>query len=381
MTPFLSLSVALGLLTLAWLTHPLWLRRAAPTRFDATVPVASPGRTPATIAALAALVLAVVGIGYAWVGAPQHLAVAPTPSAAPRPDAHRTASPSAPADAAMAQAQSRVAAMIASLADRLAAHPDDADGWRTLARSYAAIGRHAAAVDAFKTAARLRPDDPGLLADYAVSAAMLDAHPAGGEAAQLVARALQLDPANPKALALAGTLALQRKDYAAAIDHWERLARIEAPGSPIAKQLDVSLLQARRLAGIQGTSPPSAAALLPAADAHIGGTVTLAPALLARAAPDDTVYVSARAAAGPRMPLAVLRKQVRDLPLHFVLDDSMAMAPSATLSAAGRVVVGARIARSGSALPRDGDLQGELPATALGRDDLRLEINEVVKRR
>ncbi|HWI11282.1 MAG TPA: tetratricopeptide repeat protein [Burkholderiaceae bacterium] len=252
MTPFLSLSVAMGLLTLAWTTHPLWLRSAAPTRFDATAPVPLPGRMPATIAALAALVLAVVGVGYAWVGAPQHLAVAP------RPDGHRSALTNTPADPALMQAGSRVAAMIASLAERLAAHPDDADGWHTLARSYAAIGRHAAAVDAFRKAVRLRPDDPSLLADCAVSAALLDPHPAAGAAAQLVARALLLDPANPKALALAGTLALQRKDYAAAIDHWERLARIEVPGSPIARQLDVSLQQARRMAGIQGTSPAAA---------------------------------------------------------------------------------------------------------------------------
>jgi cytochrome c-type biogenesis protein CcmH len=115
--------------------------------------------------------------------------------------------------------------------------------------------------------------------------------------------------------------------------------------------------------------------------ARVGGVVTLAPALRDRVSPDDTVFVFARAAGGPRMPLAVLRKQVKDLPLRFTLDDSLAMSPAASLSKTERVVVGARVARGGGAQPRDGDLQGLLPAMALGRDDLRLEINEVVRLR
>jgi cytochrome c-type biogenesis protein CcmH len=90
------------------------------------------------------------------------------------------------------------------------------------------------------------------------------------------------------------------------------------------------------------------------------------------------VFVFARAAQGPRMPLAILRKRVSDLPLQFTLDDSLSMSPAAPLSGAGRVVVGARISKSGQALAQPGDLQGSAPAVEVGASGLTIEINDVV---
>jgi cytochrome c-type biogenesis protein CcmH len=382
MTPFLLLTLAMALLTVGWLTRPLW-QHAAPTpvRTEAGDPPAQVPPSPVTIAALAGLVLAVAGAGYVLIGAPEHLDVGPASVAPARGDA------AAPGDEALAQAEVRVTAMVDKLAQQLKARPGDAQGWHTLARSYAALGHHAQAVEAFKTALRLRADEPTWLAEYAFSAASLDPRGVSREPARLIARALQIDADNPKALALAGTLALDRRDYQAAIGHWEHLARIEPADSPIRKQLQFSILQAQQLAGLQAgvvpVSMPAAATEVSGAVApgQIGGTVRLAPALAARALPDDTVYIFARAADGPRMPLAVLRKQVRDLPLQFKLDDRLAVSPTATLSSATRVIVGARIARAGGAVARDGDLQGQLPPTALGRGDLDLEINEVVRLR
>ena len=106
--------------------------------------------------------------------------------------------------------------------------------------------------------------------------------------------------------------------------------------------------------------------------------MTLSKALTAKAQPDDTLYVFARPAEGSRMPLAVLRKQVRDLPLTFTLDDSMAMSPAARLSSTPRVIVGARISKSGSAVPQPGDLQGLSAPVAPGTTQLKIEIAEQV---
>lgn len=111
----------------------------------------------------------------------------------------------------------------------------------------------------------------------------------------------------------------------------------------------------------------------------VSGVVSLAPALAAKADPQDTVFVFARAAEGPRMPLAILRKQVKDLPLTFTLDDSMAMTPAAKLSSAQRVIVGARISKRGDATAQPGDLQGLSAPVAPGASGLKIEIAQVVQ--
>ncbi|MEP7208514.1 MAG: c-type cytochrome biogenesis protein CcmI, partial [Casimicrobiaceae bacterium] len=112
--------------------------------------------------------------------------------------------------------------------------------------------------------------------------------------------------------------------------------------------------------------------------AAVAGTVSLDPKLAARARPDDTMFVFARAADGPRMPLAILKRQVKDLPLRFKLDDSMAMAPNATLSSAAQVVVGARITKSGAAMPQSGDLEGYSAAIKPGAASVDIVIDRVV---
>jgi cytochrome c-type biogenesis protein CcmH len=80
------------------------------------------------------------------------------------------------------------------------------------------------------------------------------------------------------------------------------------------------------------------------------------------------------------MPLAFLRKQVKDLPFTFRLDDSLAMSPAANLSAAtGPVIVGARISKSGQAMPQPGDLEGLSGAIAVGSSGVTVVIANPVK--
>jgi cytochrome c-type biogenesis protein CcmH len=91
------------------------------------------------------------------------------------------------------------------------------------------------------------------------------------------------------------------------------------------------------------------------------------------------VFVFARPATGTGLPLAVLRKQVKDLPFEFTLDDSMAMSPTNALSGADSVVVSARISKSGNAFAQPGDLLGQTTPVPVGTQGLQITIDQVVK--
>jgi cytochrome c-type biogenesis protein CcmH len=106
--------------------------------------------------------------------------------------------------------------------------------------------------------------------------------------------------------------------------------------------------------------------------------VALAPALAAKASPDDTVFIFARAVQGPRMPLAIVRKRVADLPADVTLDDSMAMSPAMVLSKFAEVTVGARVSKSGQAMPSSGDLQGAVSPVKTDGAEVAVTIDQVV---
>src|SRR5581483_4444006 len=194
------------------------------------------------------------------------------------------------------------------------------------------------------------PRDAQLLADLADALAMARGQRLDGEPEKLIARALEIDPKNLKALALAGTLAYQRQDYAKAAELWGRMLALVPPSSEDARAITENVAEAKKLAGIGAGKQPKEQQGAQVATAHPGvrGTVALAPQLRQQVKPDDPVFVFARAAEGPAMPLAVLRARAADLPIKFALNDAMAMASGMTVSAFPRVIVTARVSKSGS---------------------------------
>ena len=213
------------------------------------------------------------------------------------------------------------------------------------------MGRYPEAVSAFARAAERSPRDAQLLADFADVLAATRGRNLEGEPAMLVERALELDPRNLKALALSGTIAFERKQYGKAAEVWARMLPLVQPGSEDARVIGDNVEEARKLAGIGSFIDRKA---------HPGvrGTVSLSARLKKEVKDDDAVFVFARAAEGPPMPLAVLKAKVGDLPLKFGLDDSMAMSAGMNVSAHSRIIVVARVAKSGSAQATKGDLQG-----------------------
>ena len=343
------------------------------------------------LAGVALFVLACGAAGYAWFGNPAALGVGPGErvAAAQAADAGSDAASEGPVTP---EQQAQIEAMVGKLVTRLKEQPDDAPGWTMLARVYTAQGRFTEALPAYKRVVDLKPQDAQALADYADSLAVVSNKSLEGEPEKLIAQALKLDPANVKALSLAGTIAFNRADYAGAVAQWERAVQNAGPAGEFARQLQGAIDEARQRGGM-----PPAVALARAPAANVGGPssagtasaagsagsvsgrVNLSAAARGQAAPDDTVFIFARAPSGSKMPLAILRRRVSDLPLDFKLDDSLAMSPAARLSGAGQVVVGARISKSGSAMPGPGDWQGFSAPVAVGTQGLQIEIAEPVR--
>lgn len=274
-----------------------------------------------------------------------------------------------------------VAEMIVKIKQRLQENPEDAKGWNLLARSYMHTQQFEEAEQALEKLTTLVTDDPNIWANYADVAAVNQKGSLNGKPYELTKRALALEPKHPKALWLAGTYHYQQQSYDKAIRFWEILQGLLPPESKDADMINNSIVDARKQLGIVPTDQqPSAAPMAAAAtSASVSGQVSLAAQLNDKVSPDDTVFVYARAASGPRMPLAVVKKQVKDLPFEFTLDDSMAMMPQMKLSNFESVVISARISKSGNAMTQSGDLVSNQPQVEVkGKPTVNLEIQQQV---
>ena len=158
---------------------------------------------------------------------------------------HKTAG----ADQSPQVTQEQINAMVAGLAKKLEAKPNDAEGWAMLGRSYATMRRYGDASAAYGRAAALLPNNAQLLADYADVLAMNNGRNMQGEPEKVIRQALKADPNNIKALALAGTAAFQQQDYRKAIEWWQKLLKLVPADSPIAHSISASVSQAQGLSG------------------------------------------------------------------------------------------------------------------------------------
>lgn len=308
-------------------------------------------------------------------------------------DALSGAAVAGPDAAAHAVSPEQMEALVERLSARMQQTPDDAEGWMLLGRSLGVLGKYDRAAEAYARASKLSPKDAGLLADYADALGMARGRKLEGEPFAIVKRALEIDPAHVKALALAGTAEFERRNYGAAIGYWERVLKVMPPESEFARAVAGSIEEARTLGGgalAKKEAPPAegrqalpekqASAGKPAAAGNqsLQGVVSIDPALAAKLSPGDTVFVLARPATGSRMPLAVARTTVAALPYRFKLDDSMAMATGATISSHAQVVVAARVSKTGTAVPQKGDIEGTSNPVAPGTSGVNVVLSRVV---
>lgn len=272
---------------------------------------------------------------------------------------------------------------IEKLAERLKEKPDDLEGWVLLGRSLQSTGQGDKAVQAYEFAQKLAPDSLDIKAMYAEALADANQGSAAGKPSEIIQEILAKDPNHKGGLWMAGVAAVQRKDTAKAVGYWEKLKAQFPADSDEAKQLNKYIAQAQGKP-VPPDAPKAATANkepAPAAQAskRLRVKVTLSDAVKAQAAPDDSLFIFARAAEGPPMPLAVMRKKAGELPTEVTLDDTMSMMPGMSIASFDRLVIGARISKTGKPTPTPGDLQGlTQPVAAKDGDSFAVEVNQVV---
>ncbi len=265
--------------------------------------------------------------------------------------------------------------MIQKVKDHLKDNPDDARGWFVLGRAMMSLQKYEEALTAFRRSYDLNPDEPTVALALADALAMNHNGSMKGRPEQLVKKALMQAPNDPTALWLAGLADEQSARYRDAYDKWTRLL-------PLLQGDPQSVREVRDLiAGLRQKDPslPELKAIaVPASGASITLKVDLDPSLRSQARPSDKVFIYAKAASGPPMPLAVRRVTVADLPLEVTLSDGDAMMPQMKLSSFDRIVVGARVSKSGNPIAAAGDLYAE--TSPLERSGIDAPIGLVINR-
>jgi cytochrome c-type biogenesis protein CcmH len=267
--------------------------------------------------------------------------------------------------------------MVLRLAEKMKAKPNDAQGWLILGRSYKALEQYPQAADAFANAYHLLGDQAEVMLLYADALAYVNNRNLAGRPSELVYKALALEPDNLNALWLGGMAKAQEGDAPAAIKLWKKLEATLQPGSD--SQQEIKNL----LSSLAKDTSPGQVQKEPEAKVSnftLSVQVSLAPKLQKATAAEDTVFIYAQALSGPKMPLAIVRKHVSDLPLAVSLNDSMAMMPNMKLSNFASVKLLARISKSGNAMTQPNDLIGIIEQVDLTDKSIhKIIINTPVK--
>jgi cytochrome c-type biogenesis protein CcmH len=261
--------------------------------------------------------------------------------------------------------------VVKRLADKMAADPNNGEGWLLLAKTYGELRRYGEADAAYEKAAALLPPDAAMLADWADTHVMAKGRQWDEAGRKIVKRAVAADPKHVKALALAGSEAFDRADYKAAIDFWKRMKAVAPADSMDAKLADANIAEANSM--LSGKKPAGAEPGVP--NGAVGGVVTISPKLKGKVSAGDTLFVVAKAPDGSGPPLAVGRYKGSDFPIEFRLDDSAAIMPGRTISQFPEVQISAKISKTGSAEPAKGDILAAPVKAKLGNTTLAIELN------
>jgi cytochrome c-type biogenesis protein CcmH len=318
----------------------------------------------------------------------------------------------------MAQQQGKGQASVEEMAQRLETRLREKGGtaqdWAMLGRARKYLGDNERAEKAFAVARENDADNVQLMLESAEVIALNNGRQFTPEALALVRKAYSVQPDNANVLWFIGVAEYQQGNYHQAIDHLKKLLPSVLHEEDVVKSVVSVVAQSRQALVAAGEKMPELAELLgvpamaggagqPVASATAsspqqgearsevststavkqGEKVTVAVDISSQArekfSAGDTVFVYAKAKQGPRMPLAVQRLTLAELPTTVTLDDSMAMMQGMNMSAFEQLVISARVSKSGSAIAQSGDYIGRHSIEQkTGDDSVSIIIDTVV---
>lgn len=252
----------------------------------------------------------------------------------------------------------RMRELVVMVQSRLQRTPENLQLRNLQAQMAMALQDYDQAVGAYRAILEQMPDQPRVMSNLAQAMFYRAGNVVTPEVREYTQKALQLAPMLPEMLGLAGIDAKNQGDYEGAVRYWKLAVSQMDPNSAVAKGYLNGIAKAEQALAAAGqpvADPPIEGAEKAGGDTAVTALVSLSEAV--NADPDTTVFVYARAFNGPKMPLAIKRLQVKDLPTEVVLDESMAMAPGMTIKSFPELEIVARVSQSGSPAPQSGDWQ------------------------
>ncbi len=252
--------------------------------------------------------------------------------------------------------------MVVKLSEKLKSEPNNLEGWLMLGRSYKVLQRYRESVEAFAQANKIAGEKTEVMLPYAEALALVGNGNWSGLPKELVMKVLAKEPEHPGALWFAALLNAQQGDKKTAVTYLKKLEAILPADSPDKQQIHEIIVNTGGESARSSAKPePSGGGSNTVVTIQVG----LAAELQSEAKPEDTVFIYAQALSGPKMPLAIIRKRVSELPLTVNLSDADSMMSNMRLSAFKDVRLLARISKSGTAMPQAGDLIGTVESVKL----------------
>jgi len=263
---------------------------------------------------------------------------------------------------------SSMADLIIKLKTRLEKNPKDGDGWFLLSKVHMAQKQYQEAIDALNKTRAIHGEHPTVLLGLADASAMLKEGDLTGEPSVYIEKALELDPENVTGLWLGGMSAQQEGKFQLAVDRWTKVLPKVAAEPSSQEDIKTLIFEAVRQAKEAGIELTLGNQLEEVTEKKVKVTITLDDAIASNLKPTDVVFIFAKAALGPPMPLAAYKTTVGELPFSITLDDSLAMLPQMKLSLFDEVIVSARVALEGEPIAQVGDYSSDQVKLSLQPD-------------